>query len=179
MDKTFVISKRAILFLMALLGFVLTVILAVIYYNANYNPYAEASFCTSQTNPFIDCDGVAKSVDAQFLGIPLAYWGMLFYVFVMFLLLVDKLQNVKFLKFLEVFKNPLSYISMLGLFSFIISMSLAFISIVVLNKICILCVATYILNFIIGMVATDFANGGFGGAIKRSFVDFYLKSSIL
>ena len=41
-----------------------------------------------------------------FLGIPLAYWGMFFYLTVLFLSFVDKLKNIKFLKFLEVFKTP-------------------------------------------------------------------------
>ena len=80
MEKTIEIkiSKKAILFLLAILGFIATIALAVVYNNANFNPAAGPSFCTDANNPVVNCDGVAKSVNAQFLGIPLAYWGMIF-----------------------------------------------------------------------------------------------------
>ena len=55
---------------LALIGFALTVKLAMIYYSANYDQYALSSFCS--INDFIDCDGVAKTTTSQFLGIPLA-----------------------------------------------------------------------------------------------------------
>ena len=89
------ISKKAILYLLALLGLIATIALAVVYYNANFNPAAGPSFCTDQQNPVINCDGVAKSVNSQFLGIPLAYWGMLFYLIVILLLGSEKLKNLK------------------------------------------------------------------------------------
>ena len=55
------------------------------------------------------------------------------------LLNVEKIQNIKGFGLLKVFKNPMSYISALGLISFCISISLAITSIFYLNKICILC----------------------------------------
>ena len=63
---------------MVLIGFALTIKLAMIYYSANYDKYALSSFCS--VNEFIDCDGIAKTSTAQFWGIPLAYWGMFFYI---------------------------------------------------------------------------------------------------
>lgn len=165
-----VMKKKIWVGVLSLIGFITTIKLAMIYYDANFNPYALASFCS--INDFIDCDSVAKTTESQFLGIPLAYWGMFLYLFMIMLLFAEKLKNIKFLKFLEVFKNPLDYIASLGLISFIISMTLLFISLHEIKMLCILCVATYILNFIIGVIAADFNNGGFVKAIKQSFLDF-------
>ncbi len=163
-------KKKIWIGVLSFIGFITTIKLAIIYYDANYNPYALASFCS--INEFIDCDSVAKTSESQFWGIPLAYWGMFLYLFMIMLLFADKLKNCRFLKFLEVFKNPLDYIASLGLISFIISMILLFISLHEIKMLCILCAATYILNFIIGAVAVDVKNGGFWHSIKQSFFDF-------
>ena len=100
----------------------------------------------------MDCDVAARTDVSQFLGIPLAYWGMFFYITVFFLTIVDKLKNIKFLKFLEVFKNPMPYITVLGTLAFICSMILAGISIWGIKKLCILCVVTYFIDFIIALI---------------------------
>lgn len=165
-DKT----RKISIFILALIGFVTTIKLAIIYYNANFNPYALASFCS--VNDFIDCDGIAKTTESQFFGIPLAYWGLFFYSFTFLLLIADKLKNFKLLKFLEVFKRPLDYISMLGLFAFIVSMSLLCISLFEIKKLCILCAFTYLINLLMSIVATDFKNGGWVQAFKNSVADF-------
>ena len=67
MEKTIEIriSKNVILYLLAILGLIATVALAVVYYNANFNPAAGPSFCTDQNNPVVNCDGIAKSVNSQ------------------------------------------------------------------------------------------------------------------
>lgn len=162
--------KKAAIAVLAIIGIITTIKLAVIYFNANFNPYALASFCS--VNNFIDCDGIAKTSEAQFLGIPLAYWGMFLYTFMILMLFVPKLKNFKLLKFLEVFKNPLDYIASLGLISFIISMGLLCLSLFDIKKLCVLCAFTYILNLLIGCIATDFKNGGFIKSVKQSFLDF-------
>ena len=88
------LSKRITLTIIALLGFITSVKLTVIYFDVNFNPYALSSFCS--INDFIDCDSVAKTTESQFLGIPLAYWGMFLYLFIIMLLFADKLKNIKF-----------------------------------------------------------------------------------
>ncbi len=168
MDKA--LKKKIWVVVLSFIGFITTIKLAMIYYDANFNPYALASFCS--INEFIDCDSVAKTTESQFLGIPLAYWGMFLYLFMIMLVFADKLKNIKFLGFLEVFKNPLDYVASLGLLSFIISMTLLFISLHEIKMLCILCAATYILNLIIGLVAVDFKEGGFVKAVKQSVLDF-------
>lgn len=165
-------KKKLAIGILALIGFITTIKLGIIYYDANYNPYALSSFCS--INDFVDCDGVAKTSTAQFLGIPLTYWGMGFYLFVLMLLFVDKLKQIKYLDFLSVFKRPMSYISALGLFSFLVSIGLAIETTFFMKKICILCFFTYILNTLIALVATDFTENGFIGSIKDSIEDFVI-----
>lgn len=148
------INKRKLAIqIFSVLGFILTIELAVIYYTANYDKYALSSFCS--INEFIDCDGAARTDVSQFLGIPLAYWGMFFYLTVLFLTFVDKLKNIKFLKFLEVFKNPMVYITVIGTVAFACSMILAGISIWGINKLCILCVITYFIDFLIALISSE------------------------
>ena len=161
-------KKKILIAILSLIGIVTTVKLAVIYYNANFNPYSLPSFCS--VNDFIDCDNIAKTTESQFFGIPLAYWGMFLYSFILLMLFVDKLKNVKFLKFFEVFKNPMDYIASLGVISFGISMILLCISLFEIKKLCILCAFTYILNLLIGYIASD--RGKFIQSIKQSFFDF-------
>ena len=163
-------KKKLSIQILALIGFALTIKLAMIYYVANYEKYALPSFCS--ISEFIDCDGAAKTTSAQFWGIPLAYWGMFFYLTVLFLTFADKLKNIKFLKFLEVFKNPDEYICFLGTIAFVISMVLAGISVFRIQKLCILCVVTYIIDFVIALIAS---NGMFKNIIKSfktTFFDF-------
>ena len=149
-------AKRIALTILALTGFITSVKLAFIYWDANFNPYALSSFCS--INELIDCDGVAKTTHSQFFGIPLALWGVFLYFIFLVFTFVDKLKNFeikgfKIFGFLEVFKNPESYICALGIIAFLISMTLAGISIFEIKKICILCFFTYILNLFIGIVA--------------------------
>lgn len=156
--------------ILALIGLGLAIKLAFIYYMANYDKYALSSFCS--INDFIDCDGAAKTDTAQFLGIPLAYWGMFFYITVLFLTFVDRLKKLKFLKFLEVFKNPLAYIATLGSISFVVSMVLAGISLFVIHKLCILCVVTYFIDLIIALIASNGMFKNIVAAFKTTAVDF-------
>lgn len=169
------LSKRQLLNGLTILGIICCIELAIVYYQANYNPYAEPSFCNM--NDFVDCDSVAQTSKAVFLGIPLTYWGFFLYSFILMLLHVDYLKDIsiknkKPLWFLNVFKNPYSYISTLGFVSFFISIILAVISIFQIHKICILCFVTYFINLFIGIISTDFKNGGLRKSIKDSFTDF-------
>ena len=162
-------KKKLAIQILSLFGFILTIKLAMIYYVANYEKYALASFCS--INDFIDCDGAARTTLSQVLGIPLAYWGMFFYIMVFFLTIVDKLKNIKLLKFLEVFKNPMAYITFLGTIAFLCSMILAGLSVYLIKKLCILCVITYLIDFLIAIVpAKNFKE--YFIHFKTTFADF-------
>ncbi len=162
--------KTIIILVLVIIGLVVTVDLAYIYYQANFNNFALPSFCN--VNEFIDCDGVARTSESQFFGVPLAYWGLFLYSFILMLLGVDTLKKVPFLKFLEVFKNKFHYIASLGLIAFVISMCLLMVSLFGIHKLCLMCAVTYVLDLVIGLVAASGIEGHFIGTIKQSFVDF-------
>ena len=82
--------KPTIIAVLAALGFCTTVELAMVYYNALFTADATPSICA--VNEFIDCDGVARTNESQFFGIPLAYWGMFWYFFVFIMLKAKELK---------------------------------------------------------------------------------------
>lgn len=155
-------ARKIAILILTLIGLITSVKLTTIYINANFNPYSLPSFCS--INSVIDCDSVAKTTFSQFLGIPLAVWGLCLYLFILFLCIVDYLKKIKFLRFLEVFKNPYSYIFCLTALSFLISMILAGISLFEIKKICILCFLTYFLDLSIALLSRSWD--------KELFYDF-------
>lgn len=163
-------KKKLTVQILAFAGLLLSIKLACIYYVANYEKYALSSFCS--INEFVDCDGAARSTVSQFWGIPLAYWGIFFYITVLFLTVVDRFKNFRFLKFLEVFKNPMSYISMLGTVAFACSMVLASLSIFKIHKLCILCFITYFIDLFIAIVASSGSFKNLVSSFKTTVIDF-------
>lgn len=166
----FIDKKNLWIQILAVVGLALTIDLAYIYYTANYDKYALSSFCS--INDFIDCDGAAKSTYSQFLGIPLAYWGIFFYLTIFFLTIVDKLKNIKQLSFLSVFKEPKAYIATLGSIAFLCSMILAGISLFKIHKLCILCFATYFIDLSIAVIAADGLFKNICKSFVKTFKDF-------
>lgn len=163
--------RKITIAVIAFVGFITTIKLAIIYYYANFSATPHTSFCS--VNDFIDCDSVAKTVESQFFGIPLAYWGMFLYLFIGLLMGSKKLSQFKWFRFLEVFKNPYSYISALGIISFAISMILLCVSLFTIKKLCILCAFTYVLNLAIGLFAMDYSTKfGIVNIFKTSVIDF-------
>ena len=163
-------KKKLAIQILAVIGLILSIKLACIYYVANYEKYALSSFCS--INEFIDCDGASRSSVSQFWGIPLAYWGILFYILMLFLTVVDKLKQVKLLKFLEVFKSPMAYIASIGTIAFGISMILAGLSLFKIHKLCILCLITYFIDLTLALIAS---NGQFKllvESFKQTVLDF-------
>lgn len=163
-------KKKLTVQILAFAGLLLSIKLACIYYVANYEKYALSSFCS--INEFVDCDGAARSTVSQFWGIPLAYWGIFFYITVLFLTVVDRFKKFRFLKFLEVFKNSMSYISMLGTLAFTCSMVLAGLSIFKIHKLCILCFITYFIDLFIAIVASSGSLKNLVSSFKTTVIDF-------
>ncbi len=161
-------NKRIILTILLIIALILTFDLVYIYFKENFIMGADPSFCA--INSVIDCDGVAKTEYALFLGIPLAIWGVILYLILLFLTYVDKINEKFNIEIFKVFKNPSSYIAAIGLFSFCCSMILASISFFVIKKICILCFITYFIDLAIALTAKD--KGFFVSDIKNTFADF-------
>lgn len=161
--------KRTYLTGFSLIGLALSIELCIVFYNANFATNAAPSICA--INETFDCDGVAKTQYSQFLGVPLALWGVCLYVFLLFMTFVDKLQNLKFLGFLKVFKNQTSYIFCVSLLSFIISMILGCISVFKINSVCIFCFMTYFIDLLIALISKEWGKGALF-EIKNSIADF-------
>lgn len=163
-------KKRIIITLLAIIGLALSVELCIVYYNANFAIDATPSICAISDK--IDCDGVAKTSHSQFFGVPLSLWGVLLYLFFLFMTYIDKLQNIKGFGLLKVFKNPTSYIFCIGIFSFAISMVLGSISVFKIDSICIFCFMTYFINL---LIAISSKNKGISivDEIKISLSDFF------
>ena len=154
--------------ILILVGIALCCDLAYIFYKRNFHEVFVPSFCN--VSEFIDCDGVSTTEYALTLGVPNALWGMLLYLVMLMLLFVDRIQKAFKSTIFDVFEHPQSYIATLGVVSFLLSMVLAFISLKVINKICVLCFATYFVNFFIALFART--KGFFFEDIKVTIQDF-------
>ena len=163
-------GKTIWLALWALIGLGLSIKLTLIYYNVNFVPNALPSFCA--INDVIDCDAVAGTVYAQMLGVPLCCFGLFLYSFVFFMCFVDKLQNLKWLNFLKVFKNKFAYIFTIYLISFSISMYLMGVQFFAIYKFCILCFITYLVDFVSLFIAKDYSKPIYY-EVKTSVIDFW------
>lgn len=163
------IGKRIAITILSLIGLALSIELCIVFYNANFVTDAAPSICAiSET---MDCDSVARTSYSQFLGVPLSLWGVCLYLFFLFMTYVDKIKNIKFLGFLNVFKNQSSYIFCIATLSFIISMILGCISVLKINSICIFCFMTYLVDLLIALVSKDW-KCGLITEIKTSIADF-------
>lgn len=163
------IGKRIAITILSLIGLALSIELCIVFYNANFVTDAAPSICAiSET---MDCDSVARTSYSQFLGVPLSLWGVCLYLFFLFMTYVDKIKNIKFLGFLNVFKNQTSYIFCIATLSFIISMILGCISVLKINSICIFCFMTYLVDLLIALVSKDW-KCGLITEIKTSIADF-------
>ncbi len=157
-------TKRILLTILPLIGLALSIELCFVYYNANFAQNAHPSICA--INEAMDCDGVAKTSFSQFFGVPLSLWGIILYLFFLFMTYVEKIPF-----FNKIFKNPTSYIFVIGIISFVLSMILGCISIFKINSICIFCFMTYLLDLIIALTAKNWGKGALY-EIKNSFNDF-------
>ena len=141
MNKVFNRLFKYAIPVLSFIGILLCIELCVIYYNANFVANSAPSFCHISTE--IDCDAVARSAYSLFLGIPLSLYGLGFYCFVFFLSILPK----------KILPDAKSYIYTISIFSVIMSLTMWFISSFVIHKICLLCYAMYLVNFLIFLIS--------------------------
>ena len=151
------------------IGVLVTIELIVVYFMANFVPDSAPSICS--INSKVDCDAVARTNFALFLGVPNAIWGFAFYAFVMFLYFAKSLKNIKLFKFMEVFAHPKSYIFLMSLVMSLASICFAYISTMEIKKICIFCFVTYFLNFVLLFISKP-ASKGFADIVITTINDF-------
>ncbi len=103
------------------------------------------SFCN--VNSLLNCDAVAMSRFSQFLGLPVAAWGLVFYsvFFILALGLYFRTSDAEE-KGVKELSALLAGLSLVALFP---TVTLALISFSVLKLLCIMCLLTYLLNILI------------------------------
>ncbi len=105
----------------------------------------EASFCS--LNEVVNCDVVNASSYSELFGIPVAAWGFLFYLFVVFYTLYLKFSK-------EPQERSLSVIWVMNIVGFIWTIRMAYISAFVLKAVCLTCLAQYTINLFLLIALT-------------------------
>lgn len=104
----------------------------------NYSDLTYVSFCAISRS--INCDTVAQSPWSVYAGIPVAHWGLLAYLVFFLLLLPLSRENRSVFPMWRL-------LQILALAYTIVSLLLAYISSTKIHSFCILCVASYAINF--------------------------------
>lgn len=137
--------KRLLLvgILVVILGLILASVSISEYLHIQKAGLEEASFCT--INEKINCDVVNASSYSKFFGIPVAAWGWLFY-----------LTNLLFLIYLKSSKNPkeaiFNFVWAFSVFGVLWNIRMAYVSVVVLNAICLTCLSQYIVSLLLAVI---------------------------
>lgn len=126
----------SVIICLGILGLYVSLHLTYTHY-ANYNILSYQSFCALTKS--INCDTVAQSRFSILFGVPVAAWGVVGYLFILFLVLPALLKS-------DVSRIwPLLFI--LSIIYSIVSLIYGFLSIRFAHSICILCLASYAVNF--------------------------------
>lgn len=130
-----------------------------------YTDIGYKSFCA--ISKAINCDTVSESSYSIFMGIPVPIWGVAGYVFMLITILFS--LNIK--------EKKMRLLSTLVLTAFIfslISLYLGIISAVKIHSYCIMCIATYAVNFMLlymfWLVKRRFENNNFIESFKLDFI---------
>ncbi len=156
---------KSIISWLAFLGLIISAELTYIYMNANFGLPSNKSFCN--INEVIDCDAVARTAYSHVLGVPLAVWGILFYAVI---LLFNYLRFSKPDDH-EQHQNFRSYIYTLSFGAVMVSVVLSLITGLGIQKVCVLCVANYIINILLFFFIRGEAS--FVANIKNTFKQLY------
>jgi protein-disulfide isomerase/uncharacterized membrane protein len=127
----------AIIIFLCLSGFFVSLYLSFSHYKI-YTDIAYKSFCAISKS--INCDTVSQSKYAIFLDVPVAVWGMIGYVLFLFLFLTcldTKNKKIVFFPFLFLISAIFALISLV----------LGFISSFYISAYCIMCIASWAINF--------------------------------
>jgi protein-disulfide isomerase/uncharacterized membrane protein len=134
---------RILLVALSFLGLYASMHLAYTHY-ANYNILSYQSFCALSKT--INCDSVAQSEYAVFAGIPVAVWGIIGYIFTLFLLIMGFFSKAGNGRFISIF-------FVLAILFSLQSMIFGYISLKFVNSLCILCLLSYAVNFLLVLIS--------------------------
>lgn len=144
----------------ALIGLTTSIFLTYTHYK-NHTDITYTSFCA--ITQAINCDTVAQSPWSIFWGMPIAIWGVFAYLFILLLLIpLRQLDNQKVAGW--------SLVTLVSLVAAGCSLALAYISLTQIRSWCMLCVATYAINFLLAFSAwitfRRFSQTGFFSALS-------------
>lgn len=106
----------------------------------NYTDIAYSSFCAISQS--INCDTVAQSPWSIFLNVPVSTWGVTGYLFLLGILTNVRIKNDE--------RTPLwALLFTLTLIYSCVSLFLAYVSVVKIESVCILCLVSYTVNFLL------------------------------
>ncbi len=130
------VKWRILLLVFLTIGFIDSIYLAYHHYKVNILMPETASFCV--INETIDCDRVTTSFGSKFMGVSVATLGMFAHGFLFFFIYIEHLFSFGEKAHLNCFV----YITSLLMILF--ALYELFISFVILNAICIMCVVLYV-----------------------------------
>ncbi len=156
---------KSIISWLAFLGLIISAELTYVYMSANFGLAGNKSFCN--INEVLDCDAVARTSYSHVLGVPLAVWGMLFYAVILLLnyLRFSKPDDI------QRSENIQSFIYTLSFGAVMVSVVLSLITAFGIKKVCVLCVANYIINILLFFFIRGKAS--FTANIKNTFKQLY------
>ena len=125
--------------LMTVAGLMDSIYLAISHYRI-YTDYGYESFCA--ISRAINCDTVSQSPYAIFIGLPVPVWGVLGYVFILFLLIPAGMKSAHR-------KRIWALMVAVSLFYSAYSVFLAVISNFYIHSYCIMCILNYGTNFML------------------------------
>jgi uncharacterized membrane protein/protein-disulfide isomerase len=112
----------------------------------------EPSFCN--VNAHVNCDAVNASPFAMALGIPVAAWGILFYLMFLFAALVGLGRDLISQRTLA------GVLALFGLFSLVFSLYLFIVSEFVIGALCLVCITLDCINILLFLCAWKLWPGG-------------------
>lgn len=155
-----------LLILLALAGILLSAISLYNHTQITFGFSHGPSFCNINTT--INCDAVNKSPWSVLFGIPLAAWGLAFYLILLALSVLRCLDRLG--------ESPRGerIFFVLGVWSALFSLYLFFVSELLIGAICILCVGMYLVNLLllfttVRMVRSEGIVSAFSGGVGELF----------
>ena len=160
-------------FLIALAGFINSLYLLFAHYQ-NYTSMYYASFCA--LSKAINCDTVAQSPWSIMLGLPVALWGAMGYLFWLILLLPLK-------RYSDASKPLWALLVVVGAIYSIASIVLGYVSATYIHSYCILCILSYAIAFALffmcWLIRRRFCRTSLFFDIVESFRNRYLRKILI
>lgn len=148
---------RLTIVLLALAGIGSSIYLTLIHYWHLVDPSYQSICSVSQT---FDCDKVNTSEYSVFLGVPIALYGVAFYLVILTLTLMSFSTGEKLARALDLVFG-------LSTLSFLLSVALALVSEFKVGAFCLFCISLYVINTLLMLISFKAAGGGLRAVVGR------------